>query len=119
MLLHFIQTYYQHVRFGPHRPGAGKGAVLVYRRGRLIRSVRCNRRAGRVFPLRLPCIGSKPLHMFKKPLLNKFEQTVVPLPPNRLVEYFNFDRPAVTGGIHSLPQLAQLDDAIAHHRAAH
>ena len=59
------------------------------------------------------------LDVFHKATLDMFQEPIVRALPNVLVEYFNFDRPIVSGLVHSLPELSQFDDTIAHHGAAH
>ena len=62
------------------------------------------------------CAG---LDVFHKATLDTFQEPIVRALPNVFVEYLNFDWPVVSGTVHSLPELPQLDDTVAHHGAAH
>ena len=52
-------------------------------------------------------------------MLDSFDESIIRSPPYVIVEDLHFDRSAVACGVYCLTQAPQLDDAVAHHGAAH
>jgi hypothetical protein len=52
------------------------------------------------------------INVFDEAPLDEFQQCVIRTLPNLIVEYLDFNRPGIAGGVYGLPQLAQLDNTL-------
>src|ERR1017187_3112022 len=59
------------------------------------------------------------LDVFEEAALDEWQQSVIRILPDLVVEDFDFDGAGVAGGIDGVAEAAQLNDAVAHHDAAH